>query len=207
MFLLKLLGFEVFYLNIIAKSDEKKNELALKLKKQNILPLPIELEKKIPSEISYSLFSYDSNEIAYKKNIRLSPDKILEQYCDLFYLKKEDKAKLRLLIQDFVARFQKSISATLNLWSALYPQKKILYISFGFKCFYLPDSESNIFKIIVPFDLISFFLKKVKFFTFSKKNIKESFEKNNENLYSKTLAIVTHKGLTYGPKGKVLFEK
>ena len=210
--LLKFLGFEVFYLNIIANSEVKKNELALKLKKKNILPLPIELEEKFPPKVSYSDFSYDSNEISYKKNLRLSPDKILEQYCDLFYLKKENKTKLRLLMQDFVAQMQKSILATLNLWSTLYPQKKILYISFSFKCFYLPSGEKNMFKVIVPFDFLNFFFKKIKTIVFknkikTKKIEKKIFKKQNENFNSKTLAIVTHMGLSYGPEGQVLFDK
>ena len=43
---LKLLKFEVFYLRILNKSETKKNEIANYLKKANILPLPIEKEKK-----------------------------------------------------------------------------------------------------------------------------------------------------------------
>ena len=45
--LLKHLKFEVFYLYIEAKSDLKKNEIATKLKKSNIFPIPIEFQKKI----------------------------------------------------------------------------------------------------------------------------------------------------------------
>ena len=43
---LKFFKFKVFYLSIVEKSVSKKNEIAKKLKKKNIYPLPIELEKK-----------------------------------------------------------------------------------------------------------------------------------------------------------------
>ena len=48
MIILKSLRLKVYYLCINAKSDLKKNEIATKLKKNNIFPLPIELEKKLP---------------------------------------------------------------------------------------------------------------------------------------------------------------
>ena len=49
--ILKYLKFQVFYIYIEAKSDIKKNEIATKLKKNNIFPIPIELEKKISPKI------------------------------------------------------------------------------------------------------------------------------------------------------------
>ena len=42
-------------INIEAKSDIKKNEIATKLKKNNIFPIPIELEKKISPKIFHYL--------------------------------------------------------------------------------------------------------------------------------------------------------
>ena len=44
--LLKYFKFEVFYLYINAQSNVKKNEIATKLKESNIIPLPIEFQKK-----------------------------------------------------------------------------------------------------------------------------------------------------------------
>ena len=46
--LLKCLKFEVFYVDIAADSDSEKNKIAKKLKKKNIIPVPIGFEKKIP---------------------------------------------------------------------------------------------------------------------------------------------------------------
>ena len=55
---LKLLKFEVFYLRILNKSETKKNEIANYLKKANILPLPIEKEKKLSTEANFALLDH-----------------------------------------------------------------------------------------------------------------------------------------------------
>ena len=82
--ILKYFKFQVFYLYIDVKTDVQKNEIATKLEKNNILPLPIEFQKKISSKASFSLCNIDPDEIAYKKNIKLIPDIILKKYCNLF---------------------------------------------------------------------------------------------------------------------------
>ena len=56
---LKLLKFEVFYLRILNKSETKKNEIANYLKKANILPLPIEKEKKLSTEANFALLDQE----------------------------------------------------------------------------------------------------------------------------------------------------
>ena len=70
--ILKFLKFQVFYLHINAKTNIKKNEIAIKLKKNNIYPLPIELQKKISSESNYAMA--DFQEFTYRKNIKIIPD-------------------------------------------------------------------------------------------------------------------------------------
>ena len=123
--ILKYLKFQVFYLYIEAKSDIKKNEIATKLKKNNIFPLPIEFQKKISPKASFSLFAIDPDEIAYKKNIKIVPDTILKKYCNLFSINEKKIKKLRLLLQDYISMHQVRISGILGIWSALYPEKKI----------------------------------------------------------------------------------
>jgi hypothetical protein len=98
--ILKYFKLNVYYLYIEAKSDAKKNEIATKLKKNNIFPIPIELEKKISSK-DISLFNADYQEFVYNKNVKLIPDTILKKYCHLFSIDKKEMKKLRLLVQDF----------------------------------------------------------------------------------------------------------
>ena len=74
--ILKYFKLNVYYLYIEAKSDAKKNEIATKLKKNNIFPIPIELEKKISSK-DILLFNADYQEFVYNKNVKLIPDTIL----------------------------------------------------------------------------------------------------------------------------------
>ncbi len=216
-FLLKILvyfKFKVFYLYIEAKSDIERNKIAIKLKTNNIYPLPIEFEEKITPK-TFSLFTSDSDEVAYKKNLKLAPDVILKKYCYLFSINETKLKKLRLLIQDFVSSQQRSISGKLGVWSNLYPSKKIVYVSFKFTCFYISETGKNIFKIVIPIDIFSYFFKfiiKICFYLVSFINRKnnQNLNKKDENyeLFSKKVAFVTHKGITYGSKEKdLLFEK
>ena len=155
--MLKALSYfklNVYYLYIIAGTDIKKNEIAAKLKKNNIYPLPIELEKKISPNPGLKILFSDPGEFSYKKNIKLVPDVNLKKYSNLFSIKEKNTKKLRLLIQDFVYPMQITVSSPLEIWSALYPREKIIFVSFNFKYFYMPDMDRNIFKIIIPVDLL-----------------------------------------------------
>ena len=216
--ILKYFKLNVYYLYIEAKSDVKKNEIATKLKKNNIFPIPIELEKKI-SPKNFSLFDMDYEEFAYNKNVKLVPDTILKKYCHLFSIDKKKIKKLRLLIQDFIFSKHSLISSVLSLWMALHPKKKIIYVSFKFTCFYITDINQNIFKIIIPIDIVNYFIKIIEntflpLPSFINKGKKEqenqvSNRHNLKEIEKKSVAFIVHKGLIYGnlKKGHVLFEK
>ena len=217
--ILKYFKLNVYYLYIEAKSDIKKNEIATKLKKNNIFPIPIELEKKI-SPKNFSLFDMDYEEFAYNKNVKLVPDTILKKYCHLFSIDKKKIKKLRLLIQDFIFNKHSSISSLLSLWMALHPKKKIIYVSFKFTCFYITDINQNIFKIIIPIDIVNYFIKIIENTFLSLPSFINKGKKEQENQVSnrhnlkeiekKSVAFIVHKGLIYGDltkKENVLFEK
>ena len=215
--ILKYLGFNVYYIYIGTNNDTKKNKIATKLKKINIFPLPIEFEKKISNNGPFSLCEEDPGEIAYNKNIKLVPDSILKKYCSLFSISNERTKKLRILMQDFIFSQQMKISGKLGIWSALYPEKKIIYVSFKYRCFYNTDIGKNIFKIVLPLDIIKYSTKIILgiilnlFSVFKAKNNQlqnEEFygDKNLNELTKKTVAFVPHKGLVYGLKSK-LYEK
>tara|TARA_Y100000294_G_scaffold177918_1_gene205644 strand:+ start:1647 stop:3533 length:1887 start_codon:yes stop_codon:yes gene_type:complete len=216
--LLKYLRFKVFYLDIVVDSDVKKNEIAEKLKKKNIFPLPIELEKKLLPEASFPLCDRDPDEIAYKRNLKLIPDEILKKYCNLFSVKEDKIKKLRLILQDIFG-MQLYASGRLGIWSALYPSKKIIYVSFKFMSFYMSNKSNNLIKIIIPFDIFSFFVKKslgiflLPFKTIiDKNNLNEEKKffnnKNFKDFEKQEIALFLHKGIFYGKtKTNLLFEK
>ncbi len=200
---LKFFKFKVFYLSIVEKSVSKKNEIAKKLKKKkNIYPLPIELEKKILHKAGSALTISDPDEFSYKKNTKLVPDPILKKYSNLFSIDEKNTKKLRLLIQDFVSVRQRTTLNSLVIWSASYPQKKIIYVSFNFKCFYMPNTCHNIFKIIIPVDFLNYFIKIINFekifLLFSSFSNKKNEKQNFQELEKKSIAFVPHKGLSYG---------
>ena len=53
--LLRFFEIDVFYLNIKAKNKLKKELFSEKLKKNNVIPLPIEKQEKIPSEMTIDI--------------------------------------------------------------------------------------------------------------------------------------------------------
>ena len=216
---LKYLKFKVYYIWTDAESDIKKKKIAEKLKKNNIFPLPIEFQKEISPKASSSSVNSDPNESAYKKNIKLASDSILKKYCNLFSMKEKEIKKLRILLQDFISIHQIYISGPLVIWSTLHPKKKIIYVSFKFKCFYNSATGSNILSIIIPLDIFKYLkkiVKKIFLMLFlmltnnNKTNEKKIIEKQNKNLdkeSTKNVAFIPHKGLIYGSESFNIYEK
>ena len=77
--ILNFFNFRVYYHYINAKTDTKKHKIASKLKESNILPLPLEFEKKLLTKSEGSLGRHDYNELYYKTNLKLIPDEILKK--------------------------------------------------------------------------------------------------------------------------------
>jgi hypothetical protein len=215
MLALKFFKLKVYYIHINATTKFKKIEIAEKMRKKDIYPLPIEFNEKISSKGGFGILFHDPNEFSFKKNKEIIPDTSLKKYSSLFSIDKNNTKKLRLLIQDFVYARQLSVSSHLGVWSASYPTTKIVYVSFNFRCFYMSDVDKNIFKIIIPLDFFSYLfrviqLKKIfllfNFFK-SKINNKPLNVQTFENKESKSIAILTHQGLSYGSGNEILFEK
>jgi len=219
MIILKSLGLKVYYLYINVKSDFKKNEIATKLKKNNIFPLPIELEKKITSYAGYNIVDSDPNEFSFKKCKKLIPDSTLKKYSCLFSIDEKNTKKLRLLIFETVRNIYAEIGI-LKVWSDLYPKVKIIYVNFDFKYFYMPDVDvNNIFKITIPLNFLNYFIKIINIkkissllLSFINKINKEQKKQilnlqNIREIEKKSVAFVVHKGLIFGTKDKILFEK
>ena len=213
--LFKFLKFKVFYLSIVASTDLKKNKIAEELKRKKILPLPMESQKKIVPETSFSSCCWDPDEITYKRNVKLVPEEILKKYCNLFSIKDGKTKKLRILLQDIFAGQIYEVGK-LDVWSALYPSKKLIYISFKFMSFYTSNKSKNIKKIIIPLDIFSFFVKRILKIppSFSAKNENEnalrgekntSKNKNSKDFSKQKIALIVHKGIFYGQPS--LFEK
>ncbi len=213
--LLKYFKLKVYYFFIESKSEFEKNKIADDLAKKNITPVPIEFGKNIPSE-TFSLFALDNDEISYKRNINMIPDRILKGYCDLFSIDGKRIKKLRLMLQDVVGSQMAWYSSRCQMWATLNPSTKIIFVNFKLINFFIPKTNSNIFKIIIPLDiffalangikkLLNVFFLKVK----KEKNSKNKIlnEENLDQFDNKTVSFITHKGLIYGSKVNKIFEK
>ena len=207
--LLKFFRFNVFYIDIESGSEFQRNEIASQLKKRNITPLLLEFEKEINRK-SFSLSAEDSDEYAYKKNIKMIPDKILKKYNSLFSIDEKDVKKLRLLIQNIISN-QRSTSGKIQICSNLHPSEKIILISFRFKDFFDFSSADNITRIIIPIDIFSNFIKIFQNKKQENKNLKSHDFRNSAgkigNSEEKSVAFITHKGIVYGSSEETLFQK
>ena len=208
--LLRYLKFNIYYI-YISSQGKKRIKLANYLKDNNVYPLPLEHEKKIYPEAHFSLCESDPGEISYKKNKELVSDDQLKKYCPLFST--DSTKQLRLLLQDFIFSQQMKISGKLAIWSEIYKEKKILYISFKFKCFYNPTINNNnkISKIIIPLDFLNL-IKVIYNYLLNFKKISKNQNNNLEvrdknNFTNKKVAFITHKGITYGKKENMLYDK
>jgi len=214
--LLKILSYfklKIFYIHIEADNIKKKSLLAEKLKSIRIFPLALEHQKDISTKVKVSECVFDQNQYCYKKNQKLVSESNLQNYCKLFSISRNESEKFRLLIQDFIFGKHEQICGRLIAWSKLNEDKKIFYISFKFSCFYLPHTQKNLFKIIFPTDFIFFFIKvlKKKIFNFTiyirNRSAFKICEKNTkEDIYEKSFAVVTHKGIYYGTRDNLLYE-
>jgi hypothetical protein len=206
--LLKILSFfcrNIFYISI-KEQEIKKSEVANKLRKIHILPLPIELEEKLP-DLSYAYIRHDFDEDIYKQNVKLVPNSVIKNYCDLFSIDTLDKnriKKIRLLIQSFLCSNQDTMDF-LKIWADIYTNIKIIYLSFNFRDVFIPKVNRNILKVIIPFDILNIF---AKIFIEQKNNKNKILNKNgSEELDKKSVAFVVHKGLFRGTREQSHFEK
>ena len=196
----KLLKFKVFYLNILHRSETKKNEIASYLKNQNIFPLPIEKAKSISPQADFALLDQDREMYGFNLNKKIYSDDDLKKICHFFSLGDNEIKKLRLLFQDFIYQKFSNISFPALIWSHIHPDKKVLLISYKITALYSNLKSKNIFIICLPVDIIFYFLKVFKnilFFPFSFNKRKKFVDKDS---FNKSAAFVLHKGITYGAK-------
>ena len=96
--ILTFLNLEIFYLDLIC-NEFNKEKLFGKLKKNKVIPLPLNDQQNIPYEVFYES-SFDKNEILFKKNKILISEKILDKFCKVFLIDKLKNIDLRLVLQD-----------------------------------------------------------------------------------------------------------
>ena len=194
--ILKILGFRIFYLYISSKGTKDEIEISNKLKKLEIYPLPISSLSKL-TEYGVSAIDADPDEKTYKRNLRYVSENILEKYSNLL---KISKKSMRLILQDFFFIGQYKEAGYLDLWSNVNNTKKIIFISFNLSSYYTKSGNKNLIRLIFPADLFKHLFKIFKIIVstqFNKKINSHNSSKNNE-FSKKKVALVTHKGITYG---------
>ena len=209
-FFLKVFQFikiKTYYLKLTSSNN---NYLANKLKQINILPLQLEHEEKLSSDI----FS-DSDSDPKKKNIRIINSFINNKISNLFLKEIGFKSKnvTKILINDYIVKYRIKENASIKYWHQANHLKKIIYIIFDLEKFFFVDKNKNLFKIYIPLDFLVFvkkILSKIFYFFFYK--VYYSFKINNySNKINKKklfkIAYILHGNNFYGEKNRILYNK
>tara|TARA_Y100001936_G_scaffold59723_1_gene58899 strand:+ start:551 stop:2380 length:1830 start_codon:yes stop_codon:yes gene_type:complete len=195
--ILRILKFDVYYININGKNKEQKNKLSLQLKKINILPIPVSSSKEIPADRNFG-WDADPAEKTFAANKYYISDNLVEFYCNLL---KTSKKSMRLILQDFLSINHRNEVVYLEFLKNLFINSRIVFISFELGSFFTLSKNTKTTKIILPLDFFGNLFKLVKKFI-KKINItkyKASKYKSENNKFSRTnVALVTHHGLNYG---------
>ena len=211
-FLLSKFGFKVNYLKISDFSFFKKNlnidNLADKLKKIHVYPLPIEDIKNINSIQS---FIHDLKKKTFELNILATPDKLINEFSKNFKNIKNINKKIRITLQKDFGEIYINQQSKIEIWNEN-QNDRIIFILPASGIF-LNFQDKKIKKFILPFELFEF-LKKIilRFFSFtmsfvkriSSTNRKEKLIEISKNIKSNYLACYFfHHGRSYSN----LFEK
>ena len=117
-FFLSKFGFKVNYLKISDFSFFKKNlnidNLADKLKKIHVYPLPIEDIKNINSIQS---FIHDLKKKTFDLNILATPDKLINEFSKNFKNIKNINKKIRITLQKDFGEIYINIKVKLRIWN------------------------------------------------------------------------------------------
>ena len=123
--ILKLFNINIFYLGLDAKTKEKREILASKLKKIQILPLPLEFEKRLPKD-AFAILDSDPNEQIYSNNLQLLNDNQLKKISKIFNQNEDLSPILRLVLQErLCSKNQKLVK--IQIWKKNHINKKIIW--------------------------------------------------------------------------------
>ena len=192
-----------FYYIKIDNSISDPLNFSNKLKDINIFPLPIDKLKNIKSSI-FQENLIGNRESLYKQSLQLISNKELFYYSKLLELE-DAKPKLRLIINDYLYSFNYSLNSRIQIWcSAKENEKKFfVFFSYSFSAWYFSFKKKNFYKIIIPLDIIRYFIyffyiliKKIFSIKINLNFYKKKIFTKNSN--SSKIAFVVNKGLFYG---------
>ena len=202
---IKYFKFKIFYYNL--KSENNNDVLASELKKLDILPLDLENKKKLSNAI-HCESDFDSS----KRNVQNVNFLYNKKIANIFLQKFKFKSNniIKILISDYIVKYQLGINNIIKHYCFLNPSKKIIYISFRFENYFFVETKKNLFKIYVPLDFIFFIIKFFffiikNFFYFRTKLAKKKSSSINKNNFK--IGIFLHGEKFYGSKKNIIYYK
>ena len=203
----KFFGLRFNYLNIsnfsILGSNLSLDNLADRLKKRGITPLPIEDIEKI---IDIQPFMHDLKKEVFATNCKVINDNLIDKSLKFFGNKSNTKNKLRVTLQKSFGELFFHIKSKIDIWSNS-TNEKIVYIVPFYGIFFSFDRE-KVIKIVLPLESIelckififkiSNLIKKKIFLIIRFKNKSNRKHENKRSMSEFKKCLFLHFGRTYG---------
>lgn len=192
------LNFKIYYIRYEGNSRELT---AQNLKKNNILPLPIETIKKINSEYRPE-FELDRDQVRLGYSKKLLSKKAISQFSNLFKNIVNLEKKIEIILHTKFSGTYSFDSCVVNIFSGSRKNEKIIYIETRLTGLLKKKLNNNVTKIFIPIDAIYFFvsspyklLKKLILLFFCGEK-ERSRNECSLNYCDDKVAYVVHKGGT-----------
>lgn len=209
--LLKKLGHNTYYLTLSGSFKLYEDIWTEKLKKKQILPLPIE---NLPHITGFSEGQSDPEMIVFKRTQQLAPADLISGIKKLYPKNTKIVKKLQIIVNDELANKMRAVTRQVNIWARANPNQNILLIDVKFSGLLTPALVPNVTFIILPMDIfaagVAWIINLFRRITNSKKDnrkqqdFQEHPQKNHSNKAEESrVAFVIHQGLAFGN----LFEK
>ncbi len=202
--LIRKLGHRVYYLELsqgLEDTNKTKNIRIEKLKKSDIVPLPIESLDYINLKVFF-----DANRISFQRAQQIAPTKMLKSFGQLFPNTHNIVEKLQFTVHLAVLLQIMDISGKINVWACENQDKKCLLIDVS-PNWLRPKLAPNVRTLVIPLDIFAKGLDKIihtflqllpKKGTFGGKSECLTDTHKLDTINHSRVAFVTHKGLNFG---------
>jgi hypothetical protein len=188
-------------------TDRRENHRAAVLKKEGILPLPIE---DLPSFRGFANMGTDPSRVAFKKTQQINGENVLKSFDRLYPDIKKISEKLLIASHSAVAIQMLDVTGKVNLWAEANPDRGCLLIDTTLHGYLSARMAHNIKHIVIPLDLFADALNvtrtligksiglSARLFSLREANSQSNVASSASSSHHPQVAYVTHQGLSFG---------
>ena len=203
--LLKRLKFQVYYISLTneySDTSESCRKRANSLKKNNIMPLPIDTIRDFP----YHNFLPETYKKIKEESNKMLDEKLINKFSKFFKNIDNFEKKIKNNFITIMYEIYFPIMGRALVWAEKNPNKNNIFICFSFKYFFVKKcfKNKNMKIFVFPIkDLIKLFtFTFVQFFKLLKKLLifkkKTNIIDTSTNFYDERVALIVHMARTHG---------